>query len=76
MEDGYIIPSRGKDAGQKVHASLGAKARIKSMFNLMPDYALKYELVDKNYAWTFYLSNDIINEKEAATRRHIIFTDE
>ena len=75
MEDGYIIPSRGKSAGQKVPASPGTKARIKSMFNLMLDYALEYELVDKNYARTFDLSNDIIKEKEAATRGHIIFTD-
>lgn len=45
------------------------------MFNLMLDYALEYELVDKNYARTFDLSNDIIKEKEAATRGHIIFTD-
>lgn len=75
MEDGYIIPSRGKDAGQKVPASPGTKSRIKSMFNLMLDYALEYELVDKNYARTFDLSNDIIKEKDAATRGHIIFTD-
>ncbi len=75
MEDGYIIPSRGKDAGQKVPASPGTKSRIKSMFNLMLDYALEYELVDKNYARTFDLSNDIIKEKEASTRGHIIFTD-
>ena len=75
MEDGYIVPSRGKDAGQKVPASPGTKSRIKSMFNLMLDYALEYELVDKNYARTFDLSNDIIKEKEAATRGHIIFTD-
>ncbi|MBD5464140.1 MAG: site-specific integrase [Lachnospiraceae bacterium] len=76
MEDGYIIPSHGRDAGKKVPASPGTKARIKSMFNLMLDYALEYELVDKNYARTFDLSNDIIKEKEAATRGHIIFTDE
>lgn len=75
MEDGYILPSRGKDAGQKVTASPGTKSRIKSMFNLMLDYALEYELVDKNYARTFDLSNDIIKEKDAATRGHIIFTD-
>lgn len=74
MEDGYVIPSHGKDAGQKVYASPGTKARIKSMFNLMLDYALEYELVDKNYARTFDLSNDIIKEKEAATRGHIVFT--
>ena len=76
MEDGYIIQDRGKNAGQKVHASPGTKARIKSMFNLMLDYALEYELVDKNYARTFDLSNDIIKEKEAATRGHINFNDQ
>ena len=73
MEDGYIISSRGKNAGQKVMASPGVKARIKSMFNLMLDYALEYEIVDKNYARTFGISEDIIKEKEAATRGHIIF---
>lgn len=75
MEDGYIIASRGKNAGEKVYASPGTKARIKSMFNLMLDYALEYELVDKNYARTFDLSNDIIREKEEATRGHINFTE-
>lgn len=75
MEDGYIVPDRGKNKGKKVSASPGTKARIKSMFNLMLDYALEYELVDKNYARTFDISNDIIKEKDAATRGHIIFTD-
>lgn len=76
MEDGYVIPDRGKDAGSKVHASPGTKARIKSMFNLMLDYAVEYELIDKNYARTFDLSNDIIKEKEAATRGHINFSSD
>lgn len=75
MEDGYIIQSQGKDAGRKILASPGTKSRIKSLFNLMLDYALEYELVDKNYARTFDISNDIIKEKDAATRGHIIFTD-
>lgn len=75
IDDGYIIPVCGKNAGQMVFASPGTKTRIKSMFNLMLDYALEYELIDKNYARTFDLSNDIIKEKEAATRGHIIFTD-
>lgn len=74
MEDGYIISERGKNKGEKIPASPGTKSRIKSMFNLMLDYALEYEIVDKNYARTFDLSNDIINEKEDATRGHINFT--
>lgn len=74
MEDGYIISERGKNKGEKIPASPGTKSRIKSMFNLMLDYALEYEIVDKNYARTFDLSNDIIKEKEDATRGHINFT--
>lgn len=73
MEDGYIISERGKNKGEKVPASPGTKARIKSMFNLMLDYALEYEIVNKNYARTFDLSNDIIKEKEDATRGHVNF---
>lgn len=74
MENGYVISERGKNAGEKIMATAGTKARIKSLFNLMLDYALEYELVDKNYARTFDLANDIIKEKEAATRGHINFT--
>ncbi|MEY8422710.1 tyrosine-type recombinase/integrase [Lachnospiraceae bacterium 38-14] len=76
MEDGYIIPDRGKNAGQKTPASPGTKARIKSMFNLMLDYALEYELVDKNFARTFELSDDIIKEKEENRRSHIPFSED
>lgn len=75
MEDGYVIQNRGKDAGAKVPASPGTKSRIKSMFNLMLDYAMEYDLVSKNYARTFELSNDIIKEKEEAKRGHINFND-
>lgn len=46
------------------------KGRIKSVFNLMLDYALEYELVDKNYARTFTLAND-----NPDVNGHIIFTD-
>lgn len=35
----------------------------------------EYELVDKNYARTFELSDDIIKEKEEAKRGHIIFQE-
>lgn len=46
------------------------KGRIKSVFNLMLDYALEYEIVDKNYARTFTLAND-----NPDVNGHIIFTD-
>lgn len=56
-------------------APAGTKSRIKSIFNLMLDYALEYEIVDRNYARTFNLSDDIIKEKAEAKRQHIPFTD-
>ena len=55
--------------------SPGVKTRIKSLFNLMLDYAVEYELTDKNYARTFNLSDEIIKEKENAKKSHIAFSD-
>ncbi len=76
IEDAYIIRDSGKHKGEKVMATAGVKGRIKSMFNLMLDFALEYEIVDKNYARTFDLSEDVVREKKAATRCHIKFSDE
>ncbi len=76
MEEGYRIETRGKNKGMQVFATAGTKARIKSMFNLMLDYALEYEIVDKNYARTFEISGEIIKELDNSKRGHIIFTDD
>lgn len=51
------------------------KGRIKSVFNIMLDYALEYELVDKNYARTFSAEN-LEEEKEKLKKDHIAFTEE
>ena len=71
MDEGIAIIK-----GKEQRPSAGTKARIKSMFNLMLDYALEYEIVDRNYARTFNVSDDIIKEKENAKRGHIPFNDE
>lgn len=71
MDDGVVVIN-----GEERTPSPGVKTRIKSMFNLMFDYALEYEIVDKNYARTFNVSDDVIKEKEEARRGHIPFTDE
>lgn len=62
--------------GSLKYPTAGVKGRIKSVFNLMLDYAVEYELTDRNYARTFNLSDDIIKEKERSRRAHIPFTDE
>ena len=76
MEEGYRIETRGKNAGQKVFASAGTKSRMKSLFNLMFDYALEYEIIDTNYARNFEISDDIIKEMKENHRPHIPFTDD
>ena len=62
--------------GEERHPTAGTKSRIKSMFNLLFDYALEYEIVDKNYARTFNVSNDVLKEGEENRRGHIPFTDD
>lgn len=57
-------------------ASANIKSRMKSVFNLILDYAVEYELVDHNYARDFKLDSNIIEEKEQNKRDHIAFTEE
>lgn len=71
MENGSI-----EVKGEIRQASAGIKARIKSLFNLMLDYAVEYEIVDRNYARTFEISDDIIKESESVKRAHIPYTQE
>lgn len=70
MEDGVATFN-----GEERAASANTKARIKSLFNLMLDYAVEYEIVDHNYARTFDISENIIKEREDAKRGHIAFTE-
>lgn len=56
--------------------SASMKNQIKSLFNLMLDYALEYELVDRNYSRTFNLTDETIKEIVTVKQEHIPFTDE
>lgn len=76
IDDGYRIETRGKKKGEKIYASASTKSRIKSLFNNMLDYALEYELIDRNYARTFDISDDVIKEMKDAKRNHIPFSDD
>ena len=59
MDDGVAIIK-----GEKRLPSANMQSRIKSLFNLMLDYALEYEIVDRNYARTFNTSSDVLKECE------------
>ena len=71
MEEGTAIIK-----GKEQHPSPGVKSRIKSLFNLMLDYAVEYEITDRNYARTFDVSDEIISETNEAKRGHIPFTED
>ena len=70
MENGEI-----ERKGKKYNPTPGVQSRIKSLFNLMLDYAVEYEIVDKNYARTFEISDNITNEIEKSRKGHMSFRD-
>lgn len=76
MDDGYIIPEIGKDKGKKRFASANTKARMKSMFNLLFDYAVEHEIALVNYARNFSLDDDVLKEKEKNKKKKIPFTND
>lgn len=71
MENGIALVK-----GKERTPTANIKSRIKSLFNLMLDYAVEYEIVDRNYARTFDISDNVIKEREEAKRDHIPFTDD
>ena len=76
MDKGYIIPDRGKEKGQKRYASACTKGRIKSMFNLMFDWAYALEIVDRNYARAFELYKETKIKQVREKRKNTIFSKE
>lgn len=61
MDNGFVIEETGKNKGGKKFASNCTKARIKSIFNLMLDFAYERNLVVRNVARAFDI-NDIRQE--------------
>lgn len=49
---------------------------IKSLLNMMFDYAVEYELTDRNYARTFALSKETSKEIEKNKKNHISFSSD
>lgn len=62
--------------GEVRHTSPRIKSRIKSLFNLMLDYAVEYEIVDTNYSRNFNVSDRIRKEEKINTKGHMAFTDD
>lgn len=71
MEEGYV-----ERKGEKHYATPNIKSRIKTFFNVILDYAMEYDIVDKNYARTFDLDGSVYEEREEMKRGHIPFKDD
>ena len=67
IEDSYV-----ERKGNIIPAGESTKIYIKTLFNMMLDYALEYELVDKNYARTFKPTRESTKSEPS----HMPFTDE
>ena len=52
------------------------KGKIKWLFNVLFDYAIEYELTDKNYARQFQLDMSTRKEMKLTKREHIPFDDD
>lgn len=62
--------------GATSYATPHIKIRMKSIFNLMFDYAVEYELAEKNYAREFDLPKEVAKEAEENRKEHIAFNEE
>jgi integrase len=62
--------------GVEKHPSASMKNHIKSLFNLMLDYALEYELVNRNHSRSFTLSEETIKELHTVKQGHIAFAED
>ena len=71
MEEGVATVRERKQT-----PSATMKNKIKTLFNQMLDYAVEYELVDRNYSRTFNLTDETIKEIRNVKKEHIPFTDE
>lgn len=72
---GCIYEGVAKIRGKEQHANAAVKTNIKTLFNQMLDYAVEYELVDRNYSRTFNISDEIIKEVTTVKNNHMAFTD-
>ena len=76
INEASTVEKRGKNKGKVKQASAGTKMRIKSMLNLMFEFASARDLIVKNYAKMFELNPQIADECEANKKEINIFTDE
>ena len=61
--------------GRDREASANVKSNMKILLNLLYDYAMECDIVDKNIARSFNLSKNITKERSKVNKEHIPFTE-
>lgn len=74
LENGYVVPTQGAGKGEKRFASANTKTRMKSLFNLVFDYAVEHEIVITNYARNFNIPNEVLEQKSRDKKDRIPFS--
>lgn len=74
IENAFIIVKKAGKPDEKRKASANVKSRMKSVFNLMFDYAYEHELVDRNHARAFNIDKSIVEQIEEDKRVNEIFS--
>lgn len=62
--------------GKLHHTNANTAMRIKLLFGMMLDYAVEYDLVEKNYARAFSLDEETRRDAQTVKKGHKVFTDE
>ncbi len=70
VENGSVIR---KD--KVISASSYSKCTMKTLLNMLFDYAVEYDIVEKNYARVFSLPKEISKDMEESRIDHIAFSD-
>lgn len=71
---GVIEEGSANINGETRYPSDGTKHRIKSLFNMLLDYAVEYEIIPKNYSRDFSVSENENPNKDS--KAHISFKDD
>ena len=71
MENGKAVRN-----GTLCPPTAAVKRNIKSLLNMMLDYAMEYEIVSTNYARQFDLPSEVTKVISTPRKKHIAFTDE
>ena len=72
----FVKPIELKTYLENLDVSADYKARLKYELNMLFDYAVSLEIVDRNIARNFELSTSVKKDRKAETKNHIPFTDD